>query len=286
MAGKVVTLSEAVSLVEDGCHIALGGFAITRCVVAAAHEMMRAGRRDLVVIQTTGGLDTDLLAGGGCVRRIVSSGGSLDRFGPLHAVNRCVLAGEIEADEYSNLAIALRLHAAALGLPFMPMRSMLGSDLLDPLLEQEEAVRLERDPFTGSPVVALAPLRPDIAFIHVDVADEEGNAVISGPTWSLREMAGAARRTVLLAEEVVSPGTLGPDTIAVPGVLVTAVVPIRRAAYPTAALGLYDYDSRHLATYAAAAAEGGDAYARYLEEYVYGVDSHQAYLARAGMASP
>jgi acyl CoA:acetate/3-ketoacid CoA transferase alpha subunit len=88
------------------------------------------------VIQTTGGLDTDLLAGGGCVRHIVSSGGSLDRFGPLHAVNRRVLAGEIQADEYSNLAIVLRLHAGALGLPFVPTRSMLGSQLLDALLEQ------------------------------------------------------------------------------------------------------------------------------------------------------
>lgn len=283
MPGKIWPLREAVALVDDGSHIALGGFAITRCVVAVAHELARAGKRDLQVTQTTGGLDTDLLAGCGCVRRIVSSGGSLDRFGPLHAVNRGVLAGEIQVEEYSNLAIALRLHAGALGLPFLPTRSMLGSDLLANLLEQSDAVRLERDPFTGDPVVALAPLRPDVAFLHVDVADEEGNAVVGGPTWSLREMAGAARQTVLLAERVAAPGSLSPDAVTIPGVLVTAVVHLRRAAYPTAAAGLYDYDVAHLRLYAAAAAEGGDAYARYLDRYLLGAASHDEYLARAGV---
>ena len=281
---KVVSLAKAVAGVEDGSHVALGGFAITRCVVAAAHELVRDGRRDLQVTQTTGGLDTDLLAGGGCIKRIVGSGGSLDRFGPLHAVNRAVLAGQIQADEYSNLAIALRLHAGALGLPFVPMRSMLGSGLLDTLLEQEDAVRLERDPFTGKPVVALAPLNPDVAFVHVDVADEDGNAVIGGPTWSLREIACAARQTVLLAEEVVAPGALDPDAITIPAPFVTAVVYVPRGAWPTAALGFYDYDTPHLERYVAAAAEGGDAYARYLDEFVYGVDSHDQFLERAGVA--
>lgn len=284
MPGKVVPLGEAVAMVEDGSHVALGGFAITRCVVAAAHELVRTGKRNLHVTQTTGGLDTDLLAGGGCVRRIVSSGGSLDRFGPLHAVNRGVLAGEIQADEYSNLAITLRLHAGALGLPFLPTRSMLGSELLARLLEQGDAVRLERDPFSGAPVVALAPLRPDVAFVHVDCADEDGNAVVGGPTWSLRETACAARDTVVLAEEVVEPGSLSPDAVTIPGPFVTAVVHLRRAAYPTAVAGLYDYDRRHLELYAAAAAEGGDAYARYLDEYVLGVASHEQYLERAGVA--
>jgi len=270
--------------VADGSSVALGGFAITRCVVAAVHELVRAGKRDLRVIQTTGGLDTDLLAGGGCLSRLVSSGGSLDRFGPLHAVNRRLLAGEIQVDEYSNLAIALRLHAGALGLPFVPTRSMLGSELLDQLLEQEDAVRLERDPFSGKPVVALAPINPDVAIVHVDRADEAGNAVVGGPTWGLREAACAARETVLLAEEVVPVGSLDPDAITIPGPFVSAVAHVRWAAYPTAAVGLYDYDRQHLEMYVAAAVEGGDAYARYLDEYVYGVDSHEQFLERAGVA--
>lgn len=279
-----MSLAEAVATVEDGSHVALGGFAITRCAVAVAHALIRAGRRDLQVSQVTGGLDTDLLAGGGCVRRIVSSGGSLDRFGPLHAVNRAVLAGEIETEEYSSLAVTLRFHAGALGLPFVPTRSMLGSELLGLLVDRDRGVRLEQDPFTGNPVVVLAPLRPDVAFLHVDVADETGNSQIAGPTWSIRDMAFAASRTVVLAEEVVPPGSLDPDVVSIPGPFVTAVVHVPFGAYPTAVAGRYDYDRAHLELYAAAAREGGDAYARYLDEYVVGVDSHERYLERAGVA--
>jgi hypothetical protein len=178
--------------------------------------------------------------------------------------------------------LALRLHAGALGLPFVPTRSMLGSELLDLLLEQEDAVRLERDPFSGRPVVALAPLEPDVAIVHVDRADEAGNATVGGPTWGLREAACASRRTILLAEEVVPVGMLDPDAITIPGPFVYAVACVRWAACPTAAVGLYDYDRRHLETYMAAAREGGDAYARYLDEYVYGVDLHEQFLERAG----
>jgi glutaconate CoA-transferase subunit A len=280
---KLVTLKEAVSVVEDGSSLALSGFAITRCAVAAAHEIVRAGKRDLTVIQLTGGLDTDLLAGGGCIRHYLSSGGSLDRFGALYALNRLILAGEVEAPEYSNLAIALRLHAGALGLPFIPTRSMLGSELLESLLKDEEAVRLERDPFGGRPIIAMAPLKPDVAIVHVDRADEDGNAVIGGPTWGLREAACAAQHTVLLAEEIVPRGSLDPNGVTIPGPFVGSVAHVKRACYPTAAVGQYDYDRSHIEMYVTAAIEGGDAYARYLDEYVYGVSSHEEYLERAGV---
>jgi len=285
MAGKVVSLREASACVEDGAHVALGGFAITRCAVAAVRELVRAGRRELLVSQATGGLDTDLLAGGGCVRRIVSSGGSLDRFGPLHAVNRAILAGEIDFEEYSSLAVTLRFLAAALGLPFLPAKSMLGSDLLTNLAGRSESVRLERDPFTGAPVVALAPLRPDVAFVHVDIADEAGNAVVGGPTWNIRETALAARRTVVLAEEVVSTGSLDPNAVTIPGPFVDSVVQVPFGAHPTAVAGRYDYDREHLELYVAAAREGGDVYAGYLDEYVFGVDSHERYLERVGVVA-
>lgn len=245
---------------------------------------MRARRRGLQVSQVTGGFDTDLLAGGGCVRKIVSSGGSLDRFGPLHAANRGILAGEIEFEEFSSLSVTLRLHAAALGLPFVPARSMLGSDLLRNLAGTSEGVRLEHDPFTGAPVAALAPLRPDVAFVHVDVADEDGNSAIGGPTWNIREMAFAATRTVVLAEEVVPAGSLEPDAVAIPAPFVRSVVHVPFGAHPTAVMGRYDYDRAHLELYSSAAHEGGDAYARYLDEYVFGVDSHERYLERVGVA--
>jgi glutaconate CoA-transferase subunit A len=280
VASKVVTLADATALVEDGACIAFGGFAITRCAVAAAHELVRAGRRDLTACQATGGLDTDLLAGAGCLRRIVSSGGSLDRFGPLHSANRGILAGEIQLDEFSGLAVTLRFLAGALGLPFLPAKTMLGSDLLANL--DEDSARLEHDPFTGTPVVALAPLHPDVAIVHVDVADEAGNATVAGPTWNIRETIMAARRTVVLAEELVPPGSIDPDTVVVPAPFVSAVVHVPSGAYPTAVQGRYDYDRAHLELYAAAARAGGDEYARYLDTYVFGAGSHERFLELAG----
>lgn len=277
---KLVSLREAVALVDDGGHVAFGGFAITRCVVAAAAELVRAGKRDLELSQVLGGMDTDILVGSGCVRRLAYSGGSLDRFGPLHAVNRAILGGTIEVEEYSSLALTLRFHAAALGLPFVPAKSMLGSDLL---ANVGDGVRLERDPFTGDPVVALAPLAPDVAFVHVDIADEDGNAVIGGPTWSIRETAFAARRTVVLAEEVLPLGTIDPDAVTIPSPFVSAVAHVPYAAHPTAAIGRYDYDGAHLQAYVAAAREGAAEHARYLDEYVRGVESHDRYLELVGV---
>jgi glutaconate CoA-transferase subunit A len=282
MPGKLVTLGEAAALVGDGDSVALGGFAITRCAVAFAHELVRTGRRGLTVCQASGGLDTDVLAGGGCVRKIVSSGGSLDRFGPLHSANRGILAGAIEFEEYSNLAVTFRFLAGALGLPYVAAKTMLGSDLLANL--GADSARLERDPFTGEPVVALPPLHPDVAVVHVDVADEDGNATLAGPTWNVRETALAARRTILLAEELVERGSLDPDAVLVPAPFVSAVVHVPFGAWPTAVQGRYDYDRGHLELYAAAARAGGHAYASYLDRFAHGAGSHERFLELAGAA--
>jgi acyl CoA:acetate/3-ketoacid CoA transferase alpha subunit len=267
---KVRSLRDAVADVADGAHVAFGGFAITRCVVAAAGELVRAGKRELELTQVIGGLDTDLAVGGGCVRKLRYSGGSLDRFGPLACVNRAIATGALELEEYSSLALTLRLHAAGLGLPYVTAATMLGSDLLGKMAERGDAVRVERSPFTGAPVLALAPLRPDIAFIHVDVADEAGNATISGPTWSARQTALAAARTVLIAEEVVSVGSLDPDAVTIAAPFVSAVCHVEYGALPTAAYGRYDYDRDRLTDYASAAGEGGATYEDYLDANIRG----------------
>jgi glutaconate CoA-transferase, subunit A len=267
---KVVALREAVAEIDDRSHVAFAGFAITRCVVAAARELVRAGKRDLELTQVIGGFDTDLVVGGGCIRKLRYSGGSLDRFGPLACVNRAIVERRLELEEYSSLALTLRLHAGGLGLPFIPVKSMLGSDLARDLTEGDGDVRIEADPFTGTPVFALAPLRPDVAFVHVDAADQDGNAVIAGPIWSARETAFAARRTILLAEEVVTEGSIDPNRVTIAAPFVDAVCNVPRGAAPTAAYGQYDYDRAGLELYARAAREGANAYESYLDRYVRG----------------
>lgn len=278
---KVVPLAEAVAVVEDGAHIGLTGFAITRNNVAVAHALIRAGRCNLTVSQVIGGLETDLLAAGGCLRRVEYSGGSLDRFGQLFALNRAINAGEVEVVEYSSLALTLRFHAGALGLPFVPTRSMLGSDLLEPLLA-DGAVRMGEDVFGGGPVVLLAPLRPDVAFVHADVADAHGNATLSGPTWALRETAYAARHVVVVCEELVPVGSIDPNRVVIPGAIVNTVTVVPRGAHPTAVDNRYDYDRAHLEDYAAASREQGDAHASYLGQYVHSVAGFEEYLHLVG----
>ncbi len=280
---KVASPREALSLIEDGSTLALGGFAITRCVMAMIHEVVRAGRRGLTLVQVVGGLDTDVLVGGGCASRLFYSGGSLDRFGFLHAVNHAAQSGALKTVEYSSLSLALRLHAGAMGLAHVASRSMLGSDLLVKLVETGDAIQAE-DPFTGSAVVLLAPIRPDVAIIHADQADERGNAVIAGPHWTIKETAFASRRVILLCEELVPLGTIPPDRASIPASAVAAVVPVGRAAHPTAVGGRYDFDRAHLEKYVSYSQRSPQGMSEYLDRFVYGVADHAQYLSLAASA--
>lgn len=277
MAGKVLLATEAVPLVRDGSTLALGGFSITRNVIGLVHEIVRAGRRNLTLVQVIGGMDTDLLVGAGCVRRLVYSGGSLDRFGFLNAVNLAAEEGSLETVEYSSLALTLRLHAGAMGLPYVACRAMLGSDLLDRLVMTGD-VALGEDPFGAGPVVLLPPLQPDVAIVHVDQADPDGNATIAGPEWSIRETAFASHVLLLLAEEVVPPRSIAPDRVVIPAAVVTGVVSMAHGAHPTAVAQRYDCDRAHLQEYVGFSRRGRDGMAEYLDRYVLGVSGHLEYL--------
>jgi acyl CoA:acetate/3-ketoacid CoA transferase alpha subunit len=267
---KVSSLAEALSAVTDGTHLALTGFAITRNAVAAAAELVRAGRRGLTLTQVVGGLETDILVGSGCADRLVYSGGSLDRFGPLHSVNRAISAG-LAAEEYSTLSVTLRLLAGSLGLPFLPVRSLIGSQLLEPLISSGTAAMIS-DPFSGSPVLAVSALRPDVAIVHADVCDAEGNASVSGPLWSIRETALASAEVIVTAERVVPTGAIDPDRVTIPGTVVTAVAKVPGGARPTAVYGSYDYDAARLAEHVAASRAGGAAFAALIRDrYLAGV---------------
>ncbi len=259
---KVASLTEALSAVKDGTHLALTGFSVTRSAVAAAAAIVRAGCRGLTLTQVVGSLETDLLVGSGCVSRLIYSGGSIDRFGPLHSVNRAISAG-LAVEEYSTLSLTLRLLAGGLGLPFLPTRSLIGSQLLDQLTAAGGTAMIA-DPFSGSPVLAVSALHPDIAIVHADVCDEQGNASVSGPLWSIRETAMASAQVIITAERVVPLGQVDPDRVTIPGTVVTAVAEVPGGARPTAVYGCYDYDAAALAEHAAASREGGEAFAAYI----------------------
>ncbi len=282
--GKLVALTEAVASIVPGSHVALSGFAITRCTMAFAAEVIRQGIRGLTISQCVGAMDADLLVGAGAVERIIYGGGSLDRFGRLACVNRGIEDGSLVAEEYSSLSVAFRYLAGALGLPFMPIRSLRGSDLLRQLEARSGGdVASVADPFTGESWLALKPLLPDVAVVQVQAADAEGNAWITGPKWDNLEQAKASKRTIVIAERVV-PGDLirqHPEQTVIPGLLVSHVVELPFAAHPTSVYGAYDYDAEQIERYVAAT-RTPDAFRAYLDEYVYGVTDHWGYLAKVG----
>jgi glutaconate CoA-transferase subunit A len=265
---KVTDLSSAVSTIEAGCHLALTGFAITRNAIAATEALIKQGARNLTLSQVVGGMETDLLVGSGCVDHLNYSGGSLDRFGPLHSVNRAISDGSISATEYSSLTLTLRLQAGALGLPFVAALPMLGSELLTKFHDSDGVMR-GVDPFTGKPVVLLAPLQPDVAIVHADAADNHGNAVVYGPRWSLRETALAAESVIVTCERLAEPGSLCPNSITIPGEIVTAVVVAPGGARPTAVFESYDYDRTQLELFANASRLGKSEFKAYVRSCVF-----------------
>ncbi|OGO11862.1 MAG: hypothetical protein A2Y93_16730 [Chloroflexi bacterium RBG_13_68_17] len=281
---KLTTLADAVTSVPSGAHLALSGFAITRCTMAFAREVIRQGIKGLTISQCVGAMDADLLVGAGCVDRIIYGGGSLDRYGRLACVNRGIEDGSLRAEEYSSLSVTFRYLAGALGIPFMPIRSLRGSDLARQLEERSGSdVAMITDPFSGETWLALKPLKPDVAVVQVQLADEEGNAQIMGPRWDNPEQVRASKRTIVIAEQIVRDEVIRSqaELTVIPGLLVSHVVEVPYGAHPTSVYGLYDHDAEEVERYV----EGTrtpESLRTYLDETVYGPKDHWGYLASIG----
>jgi glutaconate CoA-transferase subunit A len=281
---KLTTLSEAVASIPSGAHLSLSGFAITRCTMAFSREVIRQRINDLTVSQCVGAMDADMLVGAGAVARLIYGGGSLDRFGRLNCVNRGIEDGSLEAEEYSSLSVAFRYLAGALGIPFIPIRSLRGSDLLAQIKEKSGTNLANiTDPFTGEDWPVLKPLLPDVAIVQVQVSDEEGNAWIMGPRWDNLEQVRASQRTIVITERVVTDETIrqNPERTVIPGLFVSHVVELPFAAHPTSVYRAYDYDSEHIQAYVEAT-RTPESFRAYLDQYVYGVRDHSGYLERIG----
>lgn len=283
---KVCSLAEAVSTIPSGSHVSLPGFAITRCAMAFAHEVVRQGITDLTLSQCVGAMDADLLVGAGAVKKLIYGGGSLDRFGRLGNINRGIENHTLDADEYSSLSIAFRYLAGALGVPFMPIRSLRGSDLLTQLEKKESGdIASVDDPFTGNNWLVLKPLIPDVAVVQVQTADAEGNAWIMGPLWDNTEQVKAANRTIVITERIVSTEVIrqNPENTVISGLLVSHVVEQPFSCYPTAVYREYDYDAAHMEQYVSAYSTPEN-FKKYLEEYVLSTRDHWQFLDKIGGA--
>jgi len=281
---KLSSLSDAVASIPSGSHVAVSGFAITRCAMAFAREVIRQDIKKLTISQCVGAMDTDLLVGGGAVERLIYGGGTLDRFGRLECVNAGIDTGSLRAEEYSSLSIAFRYLAGSLGIPFIPIRSLSGSSLLSQLQERSGSdIAFVNDPFSGDRWLTLKPLLPDVAVVQVQTCDEEGNAWIMGPKWDSPEQAKASARTIVIAEHVVPTDAIRrePERCVIPNLLVSHVVELPFGAHPTSLYREYDYDAGEIKRYVEAARKP-DLWKAYLDKYVYGVKNHQEYLELIG----
>jgi glutaconate CoA-transferase subunit A len=276
---KVVTMKEAIQeFVRDGDVVYAAGF--THLIpFAAGHEMIRQGKRDLVLCRATPDLIYDQMVAAGCARKLVYSWGGNPGVGTLHSVRAAVEAGELEIEEYSHFSMISRLFAGAANLPFMILRANLGSDLP----EHNPHLKTISCPYTGETLRTVPALKPDVAIIHAQRADSQGNTHIWGVIGEQREAAFAAKKVIVSVEEIVSPEVIrsDPNRTLIPDMVVSAVVEEPFCAHPSYAQGYYDRDNPAYIAWdeVSRSPEGTRSW---LQEWVYGLPDRQAYVKKLG----
>jgi glutaconate CoA-transferase subunit A len=281
-SSKVTTMRDAVArLVEDGDAVLAEGF--THLIpFAAGHEIIRQRKKDLTLCRLTPDLIYDQMVAAGVAKKLVFSWTGNPGVGSLHGIRRAVEKGiprPLEIEEYSHFGLATRIKAGASGLPFLPLRTYHGTDLpkVNPRIQPIQC------PFTGEALYAVPALNPDVAILHAQRADASGNTQVWGLTGVQKEAAFAAKKVMVVVEEVVSEETIraDPNRTMVPGVIVDAVVEEPYGAHPSFVQGYYDRDNDFYVAWEdiGRTEEGMKAY---LDEWVYGVEDRKEYLRKLG----
>src|SRR5688572_12721217 len=276
---KLIPLKEAVSqYVRDGDTVYAAGF--THLIpFAAGHEIIRQRRKNLTLARATPDLIYDQMVAAGCAKKVVFSYMGNPGVGSLRIVRKAIEKGALEWEEYSHFGMITRLQAGASGLPFLPMNQTGATDLerANPLIKRVT------DPYSGQEVIVVPALNPDVAIVHVQRADENGNAHLWGIIGEQKEVAFAAKHVILTAEEIVDEQVIrsDPNRTLVPGFIVDAVCHVPHAAHPSYAQGYYDRDNGFYLNWDKIS-ESADATQQYLDEWVYGVSDRAEYWQKLG----
>jgi len=244
---RVGTWDDAVDLVDDGATIGFSGAVLRGKPVAAARALVTAGRHSLDVVTFTGSVEVELLVAAGAVRSLASSYVGLGPFGPARGFAAAVAAGTIDDRELSEWMLVGGLRAATMGIPFMPTRAALGSQLVS-----ERGFKTVHDPYTGEEYLAVPPIRADVGFVHAWRADEDGNVQFPWPPDHLSDVdaliARASRLTVVSVEEIVPRSVVAaePERTKLFGFEVDLLVEAPRGAWPGSLPPLYDADAAWL----------------------------------------
>lgn len=280
---KVVTLEQAASFVSDGASVGIGGSTLSRTPMALIWQLIRARKKNLSCSRCIISTDGDLLIGSGIADQIISSWFAQGILWGLSRVMRHrVEKGLARYDEWSHMAMGMRLRAGAMGVPFMPMRSMLGSDVLRIRPEAKEF----DCPFTGERLLLVPALNPDVALIHVQRCDAYGNAQIDGLQFMDIDLALAANSVILTTERIVSNDQIrrAPDQTKIPFFCVDAVVEVPYGSAPHECYGVYEPMMNHLDAYVAQVnGDPVEGMRQYLEKHVYEPKSWNDFLALIGV---
>lgn len=277
---KVTTVGEAISQhVHDGDYIAVGGFGGVRIPTALLHEIVRQRKKQLGFAGHVATHDCQILAAGNCFDRCDAAYVvGLEARGLSKNARRVFESGHLKVTEWSNAALAWRFKAAAMGVPFLPVRSMLGTDTL-----KYSSSKVIECPFTGEPVALVPALVLDVGVIHVNRADKYGNCQIDGITGFAAEMARASKRLIISAEEIVDNEEIrkAPDRTIIPYYLVDAVVHAPFGSHPGEMNGVYDRDEAHIKAYFEDSKDP-EKTRDYLDKWIYGVKNHEEYMELVG----
>ena len=284
---KRFTLKEAVdTFIKDGDNVAIGGFVNIRQPIAICHEMIRHGFKDMTFSFQSCGMSMDYLGGAMIVapdhfsvKRIEFAYWAHESFGLSPIFRYLAEGGMIEMEDWSNFNMSARFKAGAMGVPFLPMRGPLGSDIL-----KMSRARVIDCPFTGSPIVLVPASHPNVAIIHVQNADQYGNCIIRGTDATCPEMAMAAKHTIVTCEQILPHEKIirKPREVTIPFFAVDAVVQVPFGAYPTSSRRYYYFNKEHIATFHTLAKHlsRGDVspLKAYYDEYIFGVKTFADFI--------
>ena len=277
---KRCSLADLVAHTKSGDCVSIGGGLSWREPMAALRELIRQGIHGLKLVGSAHGIDVDLLCGAGCVAASAESYVGFEQdFGMALNYRRACEAGIIKVEDNCCYTLVQQLRAAIQGLPFMPIRSVQGSDFI----KLHPEFKTMTCPFSGEKLVLVPALKPNIAVLHVQYADRHGNLHIEGPPVADILFAKASAKVIATVERIISQDELAQKGVTIPYFYVTAICEVPYGAHPTSCYPLYTYDRHHTATYYQAAKKGADGFrGDYLNPFVHECRDHAAYLAAVG----
>lgn len=282
MVDKSLSLRDAIATyVHDGMSVAIEGFTAFICF-AAGHEIIRQRRRNLTLIRMTPDLIYDQMIAAGVASKLIFSYLGNPGVGALHCLRRAVETGTpapLELEEYSHYGLVARYIAGATRLPFYPLRSYLGSEMP----EVNERIKFVESPYGGERIAVVPPINPDIAVLHAQRADRQGNTQLWGLLGTQKEVAFAADKVIVVVEEIVDEALIraDPNRTLIPGLIVDAVVQVPYGAHPSYVQGYYDRDNVFYIAWDKLSRDP-QRVQDWLDEWVYGVADHAEYLSKLG----